>query len=52
MLDGGSDRFLPAINTGDIPAEFSSLAPLVGLGLLADPEGLIDGTWQAKLKAA
>jgi hypothetical protein len=52
MLDGGSDRFLLAINTGDIPAEFSALAPLVGLGLLADPSGLIDGTWRTKLNAA
>lgn len=49
LLHKGNDRFLLTVNTGDIPAELSALAPLIGLGLLADAEGLIDGSWKKKL---
>jgi len=49
LLRESSDRFLLAINTGDIPAELTALAPLIALGLLADANGLIDGTWKTKL---
>lgn len=52
MLRDGGDRFLLAINTGDIPAELPALVPLIALGLLADPDGLIDGTWKTRLKGS
>lgn len=48
-LRGGDDRFLLAANTDGIPAELAALAPLIALGLLADAEGLVDGTWRRKL---
>jgi hypothetical protein len=43
------DRFLLAANTDGIPAELPALVPLIALGLLADPEGLADGSWRKKL---
>jgi hypothetical protein len=49
LLHKDNDRFLLAVNTGDIPAELSALALLIGLGLLSDAEGLIDGSWKKKL---
>ena len=49
LLSEHREKFLMAINTGDIPAELPALAPLLALGLLADPDGLIDGSWRRKL---
>lgn len=49
ILHEHDDRFLLAANTGGIPGELPALAALIGLGLLADAEGLIDGTWKTKL---
>lgn len=49
ILREGPDRFLLAANTGGIPAELPALAPLIALGLVADAEGLIDGSWRSKL---
>lgn len=49
VLRGHPDRFLLAMNTGGIPAELPALAPLIGLGLLADAESLIDESWRRKL---
>ncbi len=51
ILHEDDDRFLLAANTGDIPAELSALAPLIGLGIVADAGGLIDGSWKRKLAA-
>jgi hypothetical protein len=45
------DRFLLAANTGGLPAELSALAPLIALGIFADADGLIDGSWKTKLAA-
>ena len=49
LLSEHKDRFLLLINTGDIPAELPTLAPLIAPGLLADPDGLIDRSWKSKL---
>jgi len=49
ILRDSPDRFLLAANTGGIPAELPALAPLIAIGLVADAEGLIDGSWQSKL---
>jgi hypothetical protein len=49
VLRDHPDRFLLAMNTGGIPAEFPALAPLLGLALLADAESLVDGSWRRKL---
>jgi hypothetical protein len=49
ILRKGDDRFLLAANTGGIPVELAALAPLIGLGLIADAEGLIDGSWRSRL---
>jgi hypothetical protein len=51
MLRRGNDRFLLAANTGGIPAELPPLAALIALGLFADADGLIDGSWQTRLVA-
>lgn len=49
VLRDHDDRFLLAANTGGIPAELPALAPLIALGLFADVESLIDGSWRGKL---
>jgi hypothetical protein len=49
ILRDSPDRFLLATNTGGIPAELPALAPLICFGLVADAEGLIDGSWRSKL---
>jgi hypothetical protein len=49
VLRNHDDRFLLATNTGGIPAELPALAPLIALGLLADPLALFDGSWRTKL---
>lgn len=49
MLREGDERLLLATNTGGIPAELPPLAALIALGLFADAESVIDGSWQAKL---
>jgi hypothetical protein len=49
ILRDSPDRFLLAANTGGIPAELPALAPLICLGLVADTEGVIDGSWRTKL---
>ena len=49
ILRTSDDRFLLAANTGGIPAELSALVPLVALGIVADADGLIDGSWKTKL---
>lgn len=51
MLREGDDRFLLAANTGGIPAELPALAAMIALGLFADAEGVIDGSWKRKLVA-
>jgi hypothetical protein len=51
ILHTHHDRFLLAANTGGMPAELSALAPLIALGLFADADGLIDGSWKTKLAA-
>jgi hypothetical protein len=51
VLRAHDDRFLLAANTDGIPAELSALVPLVGLAMVADPDGLLEGTWRAKLVA-
>lgn len=43
------ERFLLAANTGGVPAEFSALAPLLALGLLAEAEAVIDGSLRTRL---
>lgn len=45
------DRFLLAASTGGVPAELPALAPLIAIGLVADADGLIDGTWSEELTA-
>jgi len=51
ILHSHGDRFLLAANTGGVPAELSALAPLIAIGIFADADGLIDGTWKTKLAA-
>lgn len=51
ILHSHSDRFLLATNTDGVPAELSALAPLIALGIFADADGLIDGSWKTKLAA-
>lgn len=52
MLRAGNERYLLAANTDSIPAELPALAPLIALGLLADAESLVDGSWRGKLVGA
>ncbi len=52
LLSNDRERFLLAINTGDIAAELPALAPLIALGLFADADGLVNGSWKRKLKAS
>ena len=49
ILQERDDRYLLATNTGGIPAALPALAPLIALGLIADTNGLIDGSWRTKL---
>lgn len=49
ILRTSDERFLLASNTGGIPVELPALAPILALGLFADVEGLIDGSWRTKL---
>ena len=49
VLRNHDDRYLLAANTGGVPAELPALAPLIALGLLADFDSLLDGSWRAKL---
>jgi hypothetical protein len=51
ILREQDERFLLAANTGGVPAELSALAPLLALGIVADAEGLIHGSWKSKLAA-
>jgi hypothetical protein len=51
LLHERDDRFLLGANTGGIPPELPALAPLIGLGILADAEGMVDGNWKQKLTA-
>lgn len=49
ILREDPDRFLLGANTGGIPPQLPALAPLIGLGLVADIEGVIDGSWRKGL---
>jgi hypothetical protein len=49
ILRDSPDRYLLATNTGGIPPELPALAPLIAFGLVADAEGLVDGSWRTKL---
>jgi hypothetical protein len=49
ILHNHDDRFLLAANTGGIPAELPALAPLIAVGIVADADSLIDGSWKTKL---
>ncbi len=49
LLREGDPRLLLSANTGGIPAELAPLAALIALGLAADGEGMIDGSWQRAL---
>ncbi len=51
ILRDSDERFMFAANTGGVPAELSALVPLIALGIVADAEGLIDGSWKGKLAA-
>lgn len=50
ILRDGDDRFFLSINTGDVPAAIPALVPYIALGLVADIEGVIDGSWRQKLQ--
>jgi hypothetical protein len=50
ILRDSPDRYLLAANTGGVPPELPALAPLIALGLVADAEGLINGSWRSKLQ--
>jgi len=50
VLRDHPDRYLLATNTGGIPAEFPALVALIGIALIADVEGLIDGTARQRLQ--
>jgi hypothetical protein len=50
-LKVGKDRFLLAAHTGGVPAELAALAPLIALGVLGDPAGLIDGSVRSQLSS-
>jgi hypothetical protein len=41
----GEDRYLLATHTGELPPQVADLAVLVALGLFADAERLVSGTW-------
>lgn len=49
ILRTGDDRFYLAVHTGDVPAAIPVLAPYLAIGLIADIESVIDGTWRQKL---
>lgn len=49
VLREHEDRYLLATNTGDIPAELPALVAFIGIALIADAEGLIDGTTRQRL---
>ena len=49
LLRDHPDRYLLAANTDGVPLELPAAAPLIMLSLLADAEGVIDGSWRAKL---